>query len=44
MVGDTTMEDITEEAITIIMVTDIEAGIIIMADTDTLMGVDIEPK
>lgn len=38
------MEGITEAGITIIVVTDIEADTIIMADTDTTMDVDIEQK
>jgi len=44
MVGDTTMEGITVVDITTIVVTDIVADIIIMADTDTIMDVDIKHK
>ena len=44
MVGDTTMEGITEVVIITIVVIDIVEDTIIMADIDTLMDVDIEPK
>lgn len=44
MEGDTTMEDITAVDITTIVVTGIEVDTIIMADTDTIMDVDIMLK
>jgi len=43
-VGDTTMEDITEVDIIIIVVTDIEMDTIIITGTDIQMDVDIELK